>query len=250
MLRSPPLLPLHHCRTLTHRAQNLVQLELLDVAHNDLTTLAGLEPLSRLHVLRAGHNRVARLPCMTALTRLTELSLSSCPLTSLQAAAAPCFVRACGAAGNAACGGSGGDDGDAMAGGGGGGPCQAHAPQACALPTSLRRLSLARCALPAAAACAPLRGLCALEGLALDGNDFTQAARQAPGESYRRAALAHCPLSLRTLDMEPVRSARLTLMHTVVSRPRGNEYIHQKHLCVRVHMLLGRVHAHTHPVCT
>lgn len=163
-----------------NRSQHLARLELLDVAHNALTSLRGLEPLRRLRVLRAGHNPVASLPSLTGLTRLTELSLSSCPLVGLT-----CEPEGCG--------------------GGGGGRGGTQQEPRRALPPGLRRLSLARCALPVAATCAPLRELRGLEALVLEGNPFTQPTRQAPGESYRLGALAYCPVSLRTLDREAVR---------------------------------------------
>jgi Leucine-rich repeat (LRR) protein len=168
--------------------QSLPRLELLDVARNALTSLRGLESLTNLQALRASHNPLGSLPCLTALTRLTELSLSSCPLSSLRTADVI----------------EDGDDVSREAAGAG-----SAAARGCALPAGLRRLSLARCAFPtAAAACAPLGALAALKGLSLAGNPFTAAAALAPGDTYRPAALVHCPLALRALDCDPVSALR------------------------------------------
>lgn len=184
-------------------AQSLRRLELLDVAHNRITTLDGIQDLISLQALRASHNHVDRLPCLTRLTACTEISLGSCRVTSLLTSSPMTNDTSD----------DHGDTGLALAAQlpdprevqrGAALPTSPQEVQRAALPASLRRLSLARCMLPSTAACAPLRALTRLESLVLEGNPFTRPERLAPGQTHRLAALQHCPVSLRTLDLEQV----------------------------------------------
>jgi hypothetical protein len=169
--------------------QGLSRLELLDISHNRVASLDGVLSLRRLAMLRAGGNPVAALPCLTGLTALTELSLDSCPLESLT------------------CGGT-----SLLSPADAGGGC-------CSLPAGLRRLGLRRCALPAAAALAPLAvGTPGLAHLAVEGNPFTRPGALAPGEGHRPVALQHCPLALRALDGDAVTPEERVLMLVAARR--------------------------------
>jgi hypothetical protein len=118
------------------------------VSDNRLSSLAGISGLCSLVSVDAGCNRLAALPCLTALTALTQLSLRH---NQLQAVTAP--TAAAGPAG----------------------ACVARAnSQAPALPSCLRRLSLAGNSVQHVGALAPLRRLPLLLELWVDCNPCTQ----------------------------------------------------------------------------
>jgi hypothetical protein len=178
--------------------QGLSQLELLDVAHNSLTSLAGALPLCALAILHACGNPVAALPCMTGLTSLSKLSLDGCPIDSLSCKQ----PAATGAAATTGGGGGGLRSSSALA---AASETTGVASRCCALPASLRRLSLRGCALPTPSSLAPLCVcLPSLGCLSVEGNPFTRPERLAPGQSHRPPALEQCPVALRALDGAPV----------------------------------------------
>ncbi len=166
----------------------MTQLQALDISRNKVSSLHGLERLSALQMLRASHNQIVSLHPLTGLTALTELSLDSCPVTTVVAD------------------GPAADESE-------GSSTALQQPPAASLPASLRRLSLCRCALPSVAACAPLRLLPRLKHLSLAGNPFSRPERLSAGESCRAAVLASCcPVGLVALDGKPVGAEERALL--------------------------------------
>lgn len=169
---------------------------MLDVHHNLVADLTPLQHLAGLAVINAAANRIQQIPCLTALTQLTELNLRSNSIRSIE----PIATAA--------------EDGAGPEGGAG----------TCIFPSSLRRLSLARNQIAYQSSLQQLRHLPCLEDICLDGNPFATVLMQhactapgaAGGSAYRDAVMGCCPPTLLMLDMQPVSCIKFWLLIAVL----------------------------------